>query len=257
MKEIVRKAYLEIPHDPSPDVVVANPVLNDLFIKACRSLGLVQPAVSLNLSLLNLRKTGALTGIRRSKKVTVENQDEYVFASEMAIRHLECESKTTLDNVLCDPLLAARFDEVAARIAPGYTSFQYRWAALNLRKRQRLRPELLSRVVAATAVFACKVTDLKIEEVPAEQGLYLFFGQSGTLYVGECQSIRKRLAKHLEHSDNKLLARWLWERGVDDLHIEYRTLAPSVTTRIRKAMEVELIQSRKPLFNVIGALRND
>ncbi|MFL5241071.1 MAG: hypothetical protein ACJ8FY_03100 [Gemmataceae bacterium] len=83
-------------------------------------------------------------------------------------------------------------------------------------------------------------------------GLYLFLGQSAVLYVGECKSLRKRFHKHLDHSDNKGLARWLWEHGTDNLKLEYHVLPEGLSTRERKAMEAELILSRKPLFNVAG-----
>ncbi|HKB05039.1 MAG TPA: hypothetical protein VKD90_22640, partial [Gemmataceae bacterium] len=65
----------------------------------------------------------------------------------------------------------------------------------------------------------------------------------------------KRIKKHLDHSDNKGLARWLWENGADDLHLELHILSVDHAARDRKALETELIRSRGPKFNVLGAMR--
>jgi hypothetical protein len=58
----------------------------------------------------------------------------------------------------------------------------------------------------------------------------------------------------LDHSDNKGLARWLWENGIRDLHVEYHVLPAGTTARVRKALEMELICSRNPIFNVAGVI---
>ena len=58
------------------------------------------------------------------------------------------------------------------------------------------------------------------------------------------------MKKHLDHSDNKELARWLWQNSAADLRLEIQVLAPDTSTRVRKALEAELISSRGPMFNV-------
>jgi hypothetical protein len=87
------EAFLAIPGTPSPDAVVADPELNRLFLQNCSSLGLSEPPESLNRSLLNARKCGDLEGLRKSKKRTIKNQEEFRFASEIAAR-LEPRNKT-------------------------------------------------------------------------------------------------------------------------------------------------------------------
>jgi hypothetical protein len=251
MRETVREAFLAVRGERSPDVVVADPDLNEQFLSECRSRGLEDSAALLNLTLLNLRKSSDLQGIK-SKRTVVKNQEDFRFASEIALRFLERRDQVSLDQILCDPTRAAEFDGIASGLAPGFSAFQYRWAALSLRKRKRLRPELLGKVIQAESVVARQAKDVNQEELPAQPGLYLFSGPNGVLYVGECQNLRKRLGKHLDHSDNRSLARWLWEHGTTDLRVEYHVLPAGVSTRVRKAMEAELIRSRKPLFNVAG-----
>jgi site-specific DNA-methyltransferase (adenine-specific) len=252
MKSPLIQAFLEIPGSPSPDAVIADPDLNKLFLQNCASMGLSESAESLNRSLLNARKNGALEGLRKSKRTFVRNQEEFKFASEIAARFLERRDQVTLDQIICSPERAAEFDELARQLSPGFSSFDYRWAALGLRKRCKLKPELLARVVQSKTVERKRVTDLILEELPASQGLYVFHERDQALYVGECENLRKRLRKHLDHSDNKGLAHWLWQHGVSDLHLEFHILPDDTTTRIRKALEAELIASRNPTFNVQG-----
>jgi hypothetical protein len=254
MKEAVRAAFLAVRGDHSPDMVVADPNLNQLFIQECRARNLADPPVALNLCLLNLRKGGGLPGIM-SKRVSLPNQEDFRFASEISVRFLERRNQISLDGILCDPARAEEFDQIAASLAPGFSSFHYRWAALGLRKRKRLRPELLGKMVQPENVVIHRVVDVKVEEIPLQPGLYLFIDPTQVLYVGECQNLRKRIRKHLDHSDNKGLAHWLWQHGATDLHVEYHVLPAAVGTRARKAMEMELIISRKPLLNVAGVDR--
>lgn len=132
------------------DRVIVDPELNSRFIAECRARGCTDVEVQLNLQLFNLRKQGKLSQLKAAKRTSVEDQDSYRFASEIAARFMERKHGLSLDMILCDSELAAQFDELAQRIAPGFTSLQYRYAALNLRKVKKLQPELVARVASAT-----------------------------------------------------------------------------------------------------------
>ena len=234
----------------SPDRVVADPDLNAAFVAEVRRLGVSEAAADINRHLLNLRKRGLMSG-HKAKRTPIRHEDEYRFAAEMAIRFLERRDGISLDSIICDPERAAEFDGFAASIAPGYSPLQYRWAALNLRKMSRLKPELLARVSRPDSVATYLVDGLDVAIVPSQQGLYIFFTSSAVLYIGEAENLRTRLKKHLDHSDNKGLARWIWAQGTSDLHLEIQLLAPETRTIVRRALETELIRSRSPVFNVI------
>ncbi|MCH8878760.1 MAG: GIY-YIG nuclease family protein [Planctomycetes bacterium] len=248
MNRYVLDAFEEVRHGFSVDRVIADPHLNSDFLDSCHRLGLTGTPVDLNLKLFNARKRGGL--LRSSRRTVLQNQDGYAFAAEMAIRSLERKHQTTLDRVLCNPELAAEFDSVAMEIAPGHSPLEYRWAALCLRKKNRLKPEIVGRAVPTTTLGPTAVATIDISQVPAQQGVYILTTHEQVLYIGEAQSLRARLKKHLEHSDNKLLARHIWEFGKDDLLIEYYVLPPATRTDVRRAMELELIRSRRPMFNI-------
>jgi len=248
MKQPVVDAFMEICEGWSVDRVIADPELNERFIGACRRRELDELSVNLNLKLLNTRKRGILPrGARRTK---VRNHDAYAFAAEIAIRSLERKHHITLDQVLCDPVLAQEFDKVASAIAPGFTALEYRWAALRLRKTSRLKPEIIGRAVPSQVFGPIAVAELDRSLVPGQQGLYVLTARDKVLYVGEALNLRARLKKHLDHSDNKLLARYIWEFGEAELLVEYHVLPESTRTDVRKALEVELIRSRRAEFNV-------
>jgi site-specific DNA-methyltransferase (adenine-specific) len=252
LSSIVIKSFLESSQGFSADRVVADLVLNQEFIRLCTAYGETRPPSDLNLCLLNLRKAGALAGHRRSIRTSFRDESEYRFASEVAARHIEKRSSITLDRIICDPNLALELDTIADEIAPGYSSLQYRWAALNLRKARALSPEILSHVVQPSSVSLGTVSSIAENDLPTGHGLYIFYSATGTLYVGEGQNLRKRVAKHLDHSDNRNLARWFWRHGFVDVHLELQILEPDVSSKIRKALEAELILSRRPIFNVQG-----
>ena len=234
----------------SIDRIIVDPDLNAEFLQACLAIGLTDEASILNRRLMNLRKRASLPRTIRSRKTSFSNEAEYRFAAEIAIRAMERRTSFSLDEILCDPTLAVQFDQLASEIAPGYSPLQYRWAALNLRKARRLLPEILGRVVQSVSVLRFGLGQVVIQTLPAEQGLYIFHEAHETLYVGEAQNLRNRLKTHLDHSDNKGLARWLWEHGSSGVFLELHTLPKETPTYVRRALETELIRSRRPLFNV-------
>jgi predicted GIY-YIG superfamily endonuclease len=250
MKKVIIEALDATSNGYSSDRVVADPELNRLFISECRLRGLKNSAEELNRALLNLRKAGGLKGRPRAKRTHFHDEDEYRFASEIAARFLERRDGISLDAIICNPDKVSEFDKVAARIVSGYSPLQYRWAALGLRKKKRLSPEITGRIVPPEDVINISISEIIPDELPLCQGVYLFISTDQLLYVGETENLRKRLKKHLEHSDNKGLARWIWEYGTEDLHLEMQILKSETKTSVRKAIELELIRSRQPIFNV-------
>ncbi len=125
----------------SADRVVADPDLGEAFLAECQGLGLVGDARTWNSLLFRLRKAGKLAHLPTGERTAIswEDCDRFLFASEIALEQmLEDGVAESLDEILCDPALAARFDEIAAGFAPGHTALEYRWAALKIRKQAKL-----------------------------------------------------------------------------------------------------------------------
>jgi hypothetical protein len=250
VKKLIRQAFETVHNGYSADRILADPELNARFLAQCALLGLTAAPQILNSALLNSRKASVLTGIRTKQLTRFPDQENYQFASEIAARFLERRSQATLDQILCDPILVAEFDSLAAQITPGFSPLQYRWAALYLRKTKRLRPELLAHVVPPVATHTCLIGELDIEALPLVPGIYIFYSSTVTLYVGECENIRSRIKKHLDHSDIKAIARHFWEHGTADIHLEIHELQEGTSAKVRRALEAELIESRRATFNI-------
>ncbi len=183
----------------SADRVVADPDLNGPFLEACKRLGLVGDPRTWNTLLFRLRKAGKLAGIETGQRTSLEWEDcdAYLFASEIALQcMLDAGQAKSLDEILCDPSLAAEFDAFAHRLAPGRRPVDYRWAALRLRK---VAKAARTRAAALTAPrrfeASVAVGEFDPEDQPESPGLYLVSENSTKkLYVGETLNLRRRLS---------------------------------------------------------------
>lgn len=253
--EAVLRAFRSVHGGRSTDDVVVDERLNRRFVQAASELVPGVPERDLNWQLLNLRKTGKL-GPVTSVRDTLRNQEEYIHASEIAARFMEDRHGITIDRLMCDPRVRPEFDHLASSVAPGYRSYEYRKAALKLRKTGRLKPELLKRVMqSGTRASFTSAGELVAspELIPRLPGIYVFADGSGPLYVGESEDLRSRVLKHLDHSDSKSLAHYFWTQGIRKIKVE--TIAFGENTlgaksSNRKALEASLIASRRPRFNI-------
>ncbi|MGO9114587.1 MAG: DNA methyltransferase [Thermoguttaceae bacterium] len=130
------EAYKKTHKGLSVDHLVADPEQNASFLEACKEIGVPGFPAQWNLGLMRIRKSGKLPHSENRMRVrTFEQMDSYSFAAEVAMHQLSVEIGETLDGLLCNPDFASRFDELAAAYSPGHSAFEYRWAALALRKR--------------------------------------------------------------------------------------------------------------------------
>ena len=137
------EAYKKTHQGLSVDHLVADPERNAAFLEACKKIGVPGFPAQWNLGLMRIRKSGKLPhGENRLRVRTFEQMDGYSFAAEVAMHQLSVEIGETLDGLLCNPDLAGRFDELAAAYSPGHSPFEYRWAALALRKRAKKAKQL-------------------------------------------------------------------------------------------------------------------
>ena len=112
------------------------------------------------------------------------------------------QSASSLDEILCDPVLATRFDELAARFAPGHRPFEYRWGALKLRKQAKVarsRGAVLNPPSRLQSPILLDDLDRsaqrQIDRLSESPGLYLVTGDGDeALYIGETISLKKRVS---------------------------------------------------------------
>jgi site-specific DNA-methyltransferase (adenine-specific) len=186
----------------SADYVLCDPDLDANFIAACRKKGLRGDAYLWNRLLLRIRKAGKLPGVKRSRKrLTIDDMDGYSFASEIAAQLVSVNYGYSLDEVLCSPRAAAEFDQIAGEFAPGFSPFEYRWAALAIRKwakkSRALAKELLVDWLKRDLPQAMPLPRCSTPEYELP-GVYVLANGDQTLYVGETRNLRKRIERTLE-----------------------------------------------------------
>lgn len=191
-------AYKKTHAGLSVDHLLADPNLNAQFIEACMGKALPGAAKDWNHRLLCVRKMGKLPRLEhRVRTCTFNAMDPYSHASEIALQQLNVETGATLDEILCDPTLAARFDDIAASFAPGYTPFEYRWAALAIRKRaksaKRLAKERCEEWRSLRLPRSMPIAKGGWSDYSCP-GVYLIIGRNNRrLYVGETLNLRQRI----------------------------------------------------------------
>jgi DNA modification methylase len=193
-------AYLGSREGFSTDQILADPNLNAAFVGACIREGAPGSPRDWNRTLLKLRKTGRLpkVDVRRKRFRTDLQIDPFSFASEIAWRSIEMKRDlNSLDEIFCDPEAAAEFDRIAARYAPGYTAFEYRWAALWIRKRARKFRKLgissHSSIADSRPPRLRRWSQLDFNTFGGQAGVYVVRTESEKLYVGATFDIKKRL----------------------------------------------------------------
>lgn len=195
-------AFRTIHDGYSLDRVLVDPNLSLAFIDECRNRGLSGGPRDWNRMLLRMRKSGRLADLVTSRRTsfTWSDCDPYLAASEIAWRHLLDGGAASLDEILADPSLSSRFDELAAALAPGFSPLEYRWAALKLRKEAYVVRHRASRFASEPPAISTWQTlrlDVLPEQTPA---LYAVIDRvdGETAYIGTTVDLARRVRGHLD-----------------------------------------------------------
>lgn len=216
----VLEAFQETHRGYSADRVVVDPELNRDFAEACAGSGIPGDRRIWNSVLFRLRKSGELAAIPTPQitRLSWEQCDAFLYAAEMALEQILAEDRAgSLDEILCDPILAADFDARVARFAPGFPVWQPRWAALKLRKQSK-RARAWGAVYKAPAKLGRRYSldDLAQGGLSPTSGAYLLTdARNRKLYVGETLNLGQRL--HLQFGGER---RDIWEKQFPDLGVQ-------------------------------------
>lgn len=255
IRDAVRSAFHETHEGWSTDDVIIDDELDARFVEAATDKVPGVPPQELNWQLMNLRKSGKL-GAVTTVRHKLPNRDEYIHAAEIAARFMEDSHSATIDRVMCNPKARREFDRIARSVAPGHTSYCYRKAALGLRKAGKFKPELVNRLFregTKTRLLDAETVLADDSLIPGLPGVYMFADETGALYIGESEHLRSRVLKHLDHSDRKSLAHYLWEQGIKNIKVQTFAFSPDqlgADAKHRRILEASLIQSRNARFNI-------
>lgn len=229
----------------STDLYVADPKRNEVFLALCRRLGIKASDYLINKTLINARKNKWLSGLR-SEKTSIE-YDEFAFASEFAATQLRYKAGASIDDILCNPNLASQFDAIAREVTPGFSSFEYRWAILSIRKAGRHEKLPASfRLPKFTTGF--RLLRDPLEQVPNRSGIYLLYEREKLLYTRSAVDLRHGVELHRNKNILKAINEKLWRPDPENFVVDFATVAGS--TGFLQAIERKLVEERHPVFNV-------
>ncbi len=253
----IAQAYLEVRNGFSIDRVVADPDMNRRFLRRCRELGLAGTDFDLNWKLFYGRKNSFFSDLPKTKTYTASKKDEFEFSSEMAIRYVQEQvhnkegRDVSLDKIICDPELAAEFDKIAAKLAPGFTPLDYRWVALGVRKASGRYSNKAQTIKFPDFDFLGPTSKVRASGLPTDQGMYFFRCEDQPLFIGETDNLRQRIEKHFDFGGANAIPAWLYDSHAKPISLGI-VPTPKITLTDRKIIELGAIHTFQPIFNYIG-----
>lgn len=232
----------------SPDLYVADSERNAKFIAKCRELGLQESEYALNKTLFYARKNGYLSGLHSI--TTSFKYDDYAFASEFAATEIRYETGASIDDILCHPVLAARFDAIARRLAPGFASLRYRWAILSIRKAGR-QAKWESGYVMPEMTTGFKLLGDTIDRLPTGNGVYLLLEKEKPLYARATIDLRHGVELHRKPAAMSAIANPFWRPNLEDFTVSYATVEEQ---KLLRPIERRVVEDWKPIFNILRSL---
>ncbi|HEX4130851.1 MAG TPA: toxin-antitoxin system HicB family antitoxin [Pirellulales bacterium] len=253
----VAQAYLEVREGYSIDRVVADPALNRQFLRRCRELGLSGTDFDLNWKLFNGRKNKFFSDLPKTKNYTPSKRDEFEFSSEIAIRYVQEQfhsqkgREISLDKIICDPDLATEFDEIATKLAPGFSPLDYRCVALGVRKAAGRYSSKAQSVKLPDFDILGPANSVRASTIPLDQGMYLFRCEDNSIFIGETDNLRNRIERHFEFGGKSGIPDWLYKCRSKTVSLGI-VPTPDAAPTERKILELGAVYRFKPLFNYIG-----
>jgi len=235
-------AYRTTCQGNSADQILCHPELNAAFVAACRKKGLPGDAYVFNRLLLRIRKAGKLPKVRRyHRQFTFKMMDAYSFASEIAMQLMDLDYGRKIDDVLFSPEAAAEFDRIASELAPGFSPFEYRWAAMAIRKRSKQSKSLAKKRFFGwlnKSLPRPLPLPLRSSSEYEEPGVYVLDNGDVTLYVGETYNLRNRIEQTLNTE--------CWT----NFDLRSVTLVPNKESQVQQhGLQSVLIHRTRPLLN--------
>ncbi len=257
--EAVVKAFLAVREhfadQGSVDLYVADPTRNAAFLTECRKIGITTSDYRINKTLLSARKNNHLPKLKSS--TTSVDYRKQAFACELAATELRYRTGATIDDILCDPILALEFDDIAQKITPGLTSFEYRWAILSIRKGWAfLNTRKVSQPQALPASYKMPEFGRKLriivdslDRVPETSGVYRLFEKEKLLYLRSTDHLRSDIESHRDPNAIRAITEKLWKPKPEDFLVDYAVITEKKKAYLQ-ALEKKLVEDDHPLFNV-------
>jgi DNA modification methylase len=246
LNETIAAAFEKTHQGWAVDRVVADPELQKTFYQECVRMGLPLSQKETCLRLLKLRKIGgALRGTERYS-VSSEQCEPYLHACEIAWAVVHADHPDiSIEEILADPKLAARFDRIAKEFSPGFTSLDYRWGALRLRKTlKKTRTKAATLNAPRRFWLGERFAGFRRQEIPKSAGVYLIYRDNECVYVGSATDLRQRLSEVTAKPSER------WDGKRRQLSFRYFITPPDERDLLAWVGAVINHQREAPMFNL-------
>ncbi len=238
-------AYIKAGQGFPAETILCDKDMSAEFTAECLRQGIGGNAFVWNRFLLALRKSGKLPkSTRQPETIRALDGCRYEFASEVAWRLLAIDYRKTLDDILCSPEFAAEFDRLAMAFGPeDVSSFQYRRAALSIRKRTKSAKTKAAEELSdwwsgsnKTTLPSYSLSDSSKTDLDSP-GIFLLRSDGQPILAAKSGNIRE----HVEH----FLQCPRWQA----LELDSIQIVPSETAAPDDAMISCLVHSESPMLN--------
>lgn len=262
---LIRDAYLAAYKGSSIDKLIADPDATPRFIQECWKRGLRASPFELTWLLYNARKANKIGPIPAVERYVVSRSemDQYLWATEIALRIVQDEAyfhqqrNMSLDRLLCHPVLAQEFESIARKLAPGFQSIDYRWAALCIRKSHDRKLQGTPAQDAEPQHLGS--TDcVRASSIPDQPGLFWLSSGGTPLLVGQAENLRGQFDRLMSGMDRswRRVPDWVAERvqlyktRVPMGNVEI-AIAPNAGCQQRDLMKRFFLRNHKTAFNAL------
>jgi hypothetical protein len=174
---------------------------------------------------------------------------------EFALVRLRYRFGASIDDILLDPELGDRFEDLASALAPGFKSEDFRLGALYIRKTRHFQKKDLQmiptiKMESAERAWTPAVTlsRLRLEEVPQGRGLIELRESGRYLYIARNEDLRPVAEQLRRGTAFELVANEFWTPRLDAITIQF--IPGSTLANVGMGLwERLLISNREPILN--------
>jgi hypothetical protein len=259
---LVVRAFEEVRQGAAPDAILWDRLLAKAFTRRCRELGLEAPDAFLNRRLINIRKNirqyerhGISIAPSAKGKSHPSIVPRYAHVIEFALVRLRYRYGASIDDILLDPNLGEKFEQLASELAPGLPSVDLRLGALYIRKTRQFKKKDLEKskslhaeLVESAWSEAVSLAAMKLADVPSSPGLIELKEGDRYLYISRNKDLRPAAEQLQTGKAFELVSSGFWTPHLDQITFQFVTGEKVGGADIRM-WERCLIRDREPLFN--------
>ena len=259
----IAQAFEEVRAGTAPDRILWDPTLAKKFHRRCRHLGIHAPSAILGSRLFNIRKSRAKYakhGISLTPTTRVDPTPSivprYAHAVEFALVHLRYRYGASIDRILLDEELGAKFEQLAGTMAPGLSPRDLRLGALYLRKTRNLAKKDLplfesidAAQIESKLTHVGPLSTIAADDVADEEGLLEVVERNRYLYVARNENLRAVVKEFIDGPTLSAMGNQFWTPDPESIHVHVFVGTQFLSTPMRQ-WQLKVIEERKPVFNL-------